>query len=246
MVLVASFALLIGGGLVVPQFVDARGTVYSAWDALYSSSASDDNIITATGKSCQLCHEASNGGDGWNGYGWEIKLEMDGGKSATDAILAIEGLNSDAGSDGSLNLAEINADTQPGWTSGSNTIYFKNDTTAPGSPPAGIGDLDPINIGAPEVGVLPAVYALAQSWPNPYRASTTIVFDLPRADRVLLRVFDIKGRLVKTLVNEGMRSGSYRIAWRGDTDDGRTAAPGIYFYRMETSRYRQTRKAIRL
>jgi hypothetical protein len=120
----------------------ARGTVYNAWSDLYSASQSGLNVADGTGKSCSFCHETSSGGDGWNGYGWDIKAGIDSGMSASDAILAVETNDSDV--EGNSNIDEINADSHPGWTSGANTIYFKSGSTGSASAPAGIlGNLDP-------------------------------------------------------------------------------------------------------
>jgi len=118
---------------------------YTTWDSEYPSSISDDNVITGTGSACQLCHESSNGGDGWNAYGWDIRQLWNGGAiSVAEAIVAAEALDSDG--DGTSNVFEIDAGTQPGWTPGAgNTIYFKDGSTqASQLPPSMIlGALDP-------------------------------------------------------------------------------------------------------
>lgn len=86
----------------------------------------------------------------------------------------------------------------------------------------------------PEPGVLPAAFALRQSAPNPFRAATVIAFDLPRSGPVELRVFDARGRLVRTLVEDSLAAGRYSVNWTGTDDSGRRAAPGLYFYRLVT------------
>ncbi len=120
----------------------ARGTVYNAWSDLYPSSQSGINVTDGTGKNCSFCHETSSGGNGWNGYGWAVKAGMDAGLSATNAILAVEGNDSDG--EGNSDIDEINVSSQPGWTSGANAIYYKDGSTGSASAPAGIlGNLDP-------------------------------------------------------------------------------------------------------
>ncbi len=124
----------------------AKGSYLGTWQGIYPGSVADDNVINGTGKSCQLCHAFSNGGDGYDGYGWRIRLGLEGGLTLTDAILSAEPFNSDNDPTGAINLEEINANTQPGWTPGpNNTIFFKDQSTIPGQPPpAGIlGGLDP-------------------------------------------------------------------------------------------------------
>lgn len=139
----------------------ARPAYPSEWQNLYEvsgtvESASLNNLVNGTGAPCQLCHQNSKGGDGWNAYGWEIKLAFAGSISA--AIVAAEGQNSDSDPDGQTNSAEINADSQPGWTDGAaNTIYYKNgDILEAQLPPQGIlGDLDTGPVGA-KIGLSPA------------------------------------------------------------------------------------------
>jgi len=82
------------------------------------------------------------------------------------------------------------------------------------------------------VGDLPAVMALEQNYPNPFNPKTTIAFTLDRSGPVKLQVFDVKGRLVHTLVNEIRSAGPYRIDWDGKDHAGRTVAAGIYMYRL--------------
>ena len=142
--------------LIVPRLASARGTFMSSWDSAYPSSTSADNVINGTGNSCQLCHRDSNGGNGWNTYGWDIWLEMnDNSLSIAAAIAAAEDGNADSDPTGSSNLAEINANTQPGWTEGpNNRIFIKDRSFTDGnSPPAAIlGNLDPVNTAPVAVG----------------------------------------------------------------------------------------------
>jgi PKD repeat protein len=123
----------------------AKGTFLSTWQDQYPTSQSDDNVINGTNKSCQLCHQAANGGDGWNGYGWAIKLELDAGAGIAAAIMAVEPDDSDFDPGAVDNFDEIDADAQPGWTEGAaNTIYFKDGSTVGSQlPPGGIANLDP-------------------------------------------------------------------------------------------------------
>jgi hypothetical protein len=82
------------------------------------------------------------------------------------------------------------------------------------------------------VGDLPAVMALEQNYPNPFNPKTTIAFTLDRSGPVKLQVFDVKGHLVRTLVNEIRSAGPYRVDWDGKDHAGRTAAAGLYMYRL--------------
>lgn len=103
-----------------------------------------------------------------------------------------------------------------------------------------------VQVAVPEPGLVPARAALFQSRPNPFRSGTTIGFDLPRPGPVRLRVFDLRGRLVRTLVDESLAAGSYSLPWAGDDRSARPVAPGIYFYRLETPGFTTTRKTLRV
>lgn len=128
------------------QSAQAFPSIRNAWKTEYPDSTTDDNVQAGTGSECQICHQSSTGGDGWNAYGWRIRQGIeDGGLTTAAAIVAAELFDSDMDPMAATNLVEIDGGTQPGWTPGANnTIYFKDDSTlAAQSPPAISGDLDP-------------------------------------------------------------------------------------------------------
>ncbi len=125
----------------------ARSAFLKTWQQQYPNSQADDNVINGTGKVCQLCHDLSGGGGSWQGYGWDMREQLNAGASVAEAILAIGLYDSDVDPDTSDNSTEINADTQPGWTTGANnTIYFKDGSVVTGQMPPGniFGNFDPI------------------------------------------------------------------------------------------------------
>ncbi|MCJ7813750.1 T9SS type A sorting domain-containing protein, partial [bacterium] len=71
------------------------------------------------------------------------------------------------------------------------------------------------------------------NYPNPSNPETTIHFRLPEKDRVTLKIFDIRGREVQTLLDREMDSGEQRIIWDGKDSMGNVAASGIYFYQIQ-------------
>jgi alkaline phosphatase len=89
-----------------------------------------------------------------------------------------------------------------------------------------------------------AAFTLDQNFPNPFNPSTTIAFDLARTEHVSLSVFDMQGRLVRTLVNEARAAGPYSVVWDGVGDDGRRAASGSYVYRLESDSQVQSRTMV--
>jgi len=84
---------------------------------------------------------------------------------------------------------------------------------------------------------------LDQNFPNPFNPLTTITFRLAAPGPVRLSVYDVSGRLVRTLVDEGeMTAGNHEAVWNGLDQSGRAAAAGVYFYNLETEGYSRTRR----
>jgi hypothetical protein len=91
---------------------------------------------------------------------------------------------------------------------------------------------------------LPYTYALFQNYPNPMRNNTTIRYQLPKKEKVSLKIYDVVGRLVKTLINELKEPGYYTIHWHGKDDRERKASAGVYFYRIQAGTYTNTKKMV--
>jgi subtilisin family serine protease len=85
-------------------------------------------------------------------------------------------------------------------------------------------------------------FALEPNSPNPFNPSTAIAFEVPAAGRAALRVYSVRGNLVRTLVDEKLAAGGYRVRWDGRDDHGRAAASGVYFYKLEDGERSLTRK----
>jgi len=92
----------------------------------------------------------------------------------------------------------------------------------------------------------PKSYKLAQNFPNPFNPSTSIKFDMKAKGLVTLKVYNVARQLVRTLVNGTKDAGSYTITWDGKNDRGGAVASGIYFYKMETKDFSQTKKMVML
>jgi len=88
-------------------------------------------------------------------------------------------------------------------------------------------------------GQVPLRYALYQNYPNPFNPVTTIKFDIPKSDFVNIKVFDITGRYVGSIVNRKLDAGSYEVGF-----DSSNLASGVYFYRVETSSFVDVKKMI--
>ncbi len=81
----------------------------------------------------------------------------------------------------------------------------------------------------------PSAFALSGNVPNPFNPSTTIAFSLPREGRAELRVYDLAGRLVRTLLDETLPAAEHSVQWHGRDDLGRTVPSGTYYYRLVTA-----------
>ncbi|MCE5270904.1 T9SS type A sorting domain-containing protein [bacterium] len=93
---------------------------------------------------------------------------------------------------------------------------------------------------------LPKAFALKQNVPNPFNPSTVISYDIPEGKnvRVELRVFNLRGQLVRNLVSEQRDPGTYSVFWDGRDDSGRGVGSGVYFYRIQAGDFHMTRKMI--
>ena len=78
----------------------------------------------------------------------------------------------------------------------------------------------------------PSAFALFQNYPNPFNPTTTIQFELPEPANVQLKVFDVFGQEVETLVDHLQGAGTFRELWNGRNSSGSQVASGIYFYRL--------------
>jgi hypothetical protein len=88
--------------------------------------------------------------------------------------------------------------------------------------------------------------ALGQNVPNPFNPATVIAFTLPAADHVTLSVYDSNGRLVKTLVDGVREFGTHEVEWKGLDRAGNSVGSGVYFYRLVTGNFRESRKMLLL
>jgi hypothetical protein len=93
---------------------------------------------------------------------------------------------------------------------------------------------------------LPARYALEANHPNPFNPQTMIAYDLAGAGKSRLTVYDVNGARIRELVNVNQRAGHYTVTWDGRDDNGQAVASGVYFYRLASGPFNQTRKMVLL
>lgn len=90
-----------------------------------------------------------------------------------------------------------------------------------------------------EGGSIPKKFELSQNYPNPFNPSTTIKFSVPKDGNVAIKVYDVKGQLVKTLVNQRIIVGNYTVDFNASE-----LSSGVYFYTLETADFRETKRMI--
>lgn len=95
-----------------------------------------------------------------------------------------------------------------------------------------------------ELTVIPTEFALGQNYPNPFNPATVIRFDLPQELYVTVKIYDMLGREVKTLVADTKAAGSYSVQWAGDNNTGSVVAAGTYLYRITAGSFVQTKKMV--
>jgi C1A family cysteine protease len=79
----------------------------------------------------------------------------------------------------------------------------------------------------------PDYYSLAQNYPNPFNSTTSIYYTLPKAAKVTIKVYNLVGEEIKTLLDQIQSAGKNSIDWNGTDQSGQTVSSGIYFYRLE-------------
>jgi hypothetical protein len=119
-----------------------------------------------------------------------------------------------------------------------------------------LGDIDVRDIGnrsskiqgggGYEPSYTPKAYALIQNYPNPFNPSTSIAFDIVKEGRVTISIFDVSGRLVRTLLDEPKDPGRHVVTWNGRDHSGSVVPSGVYFYQIDAGDYTATKKMIRL
>ncbi len=93
---------------------------------------------------------------------------------------------------------------------------------------------------------LPSAYKLDQNRPNPFNPQTVISYSIPHTGQVNVSVFNVLGEKIATLVDQLEGAGEHSIVWNSTDDEGKPVASGIYFYRLKTDDFAQTRKMILL
>ncbi len=132
------------------------------------------------------------------------------------------------------------------WTSAENKMQTKiiayngKENYSITNPENHVSELDNSNNGETLTETtLPTEYSLSQNFPNPFNPTTKINYDLPSANFVTLKIYDLTGREVATLVNENLNAGRYTATFNGSS-----LASGMYFYKITAGEYSVVKKMV--
>ena len=98
---------------------------------------------------------------------------------------------------------------------------------------------NPVGVEDEETLEIPSAFSLSQNYPNPFNPSTKIRYSIPQSSNVVIKVFDVLGNEIATLVNEEKPVGIYEITWYAES-----LPSGIYFYRIQTGSFVETKKMV--
>ncbi len=107
---------------------------------------------------------------------------------------------------------------------------------------SGLLELRPLGVEDDLEAAVPTQSELLQNYPNPFNASTKISYRLREPALTKLEIFNLRGELVRSLVNEVQSPGSYQVNWDGTDSEGTEVSSGLYFYRLTSGEVSQTQK----
>ena len=102
----------------------------------------------------------------------------------------------------------------------------------------------PTSVQSEQNTAIPTTFKLEQNFPNPFNPRTTINYQLPRNTKVSLRIYNLNGQMIKSLVNSKQTMGSYAVTWDGKDEYGKQVASGLYIYAIKTKEFEQKRKML--
>ncbi|MCK4421322.1 T9SS type A sorting domain-containing protein, partial [candidate division WOR-3 bacterium] len=168
------------------------------------------------------------------GDSWCIGVGNDTLNPATDTRIHLCGGYFAFNDDGMMTVPPAPGDIWKITSSGSKVPCDGNVYTFT-TPPAGI-----------EGGESPSMCVLYQNTPNPFNSETSISYSVVAKERIQLKIYDIAGRMVRTLVDNIQNPGYYNIHWDGKTNNHKKLASGIYFYRIVIGDFNSSKKMILL
>ena len=92
--------------------------------------------------------------------------------------------------------------------------------------------------------MVPNEFSLFQNYPNPFNPSTQITFDVPKTGFITLRVYNLLGQDVQTIVSKSMIPGRYTVEWNGNDMMNNSVASGVYFYELRGESFISRKKML--
>ena len=92
----------------------------------------------------------------------------------------------------------------------------------------------------------PNEFRIEQNYPNPFNPETVIPYQLPKASHVNIKIFNMRGQAVKTIVDEVKQAGYYTVRWDGLNNQGQQVASGLYYYVLEIGAFKAARHMMML
>ncbi len=182
--------------------------------------AVDDNVPVESAANHEVSPWYTIDWIGWRQVSWDMTAD------GTGAWLG------DGRLDGTLRFDSIQLTYNPG-SAAEGTIYFDD-----------LRLLKKVSVDVDEpAATLPNAFVLHQNYPNPFNPETAIRYQIP-GDRlhVVLTIYDVMGKIVKTLVDIEQPAGDYTIHWDGKDIDGRPVASGAYLYKLTAGEFMQTKR----
>ena len=97
-----------------------------------------------------------------------------------------------------------------------------------------------------ETKIQPKSFFLSQNYPNPFNPSTTIEYTIPKADNVLVRIYDGLGQELRTILNEYQPAGVHTVQWDGKDANGNIVSSGLYIYRIDAGNNAESKMMLML
>jgi hypothetical protein len=162
-----------------------------------------------------------------------ISIESGGILAGSDS-LGVFLFNDDGDSLGSRNDGLTNLNIHTLTIDNNNYVYAGTDNGVWRRPLSEI-----TAVGEEQIEEIPTEFLLSQNYPNPFNPTTTIKYSVPQVSQVQIKIFDVLGNEIETLVNEEKQSGTYELTWYAAS-----LSSGVYFYQLKAGEFIQTKKML--
>ncbi len=227
--IVNNSSVLAGGGI----FLWATNSVFVRNNIIWGNTAPANPQIRVQGATAEIIYNDVEGG-----YAGEGNIDLDPEFSGMDYYLNSTSPCIDAGKD-SVVFNDIENLLNPGNALWPSQGTLRNDMGVFGGP--NCRDLPQVVLSVDDEGKVPDGFYLFQNYPNPFNPGTSISYKVSEPSFVTIKVFNIIGQEVKSLVNEFKQSGQYNIQF-----DGTGLTSGVYFYKLEANRFTDIKKMVLL